>query len=105
MRRSPKRTSFVPRIVFATAVAGVVPAVGVACGGGGTSTNTVACSFMQCGVAAVAYMGFDASDAHDAPGDRTGDARDATDAPEEMMLGVADTGFGGDVASDAFGGG
>ncbi len=101
-----RKTSFVPSVIFGTAVAGVVPAVVAACGsGGGGQTLTVACAGYQCGVAAVAYVGFDSGDAHDAPSDRTGDARDATDAPEEMQLGVADVGFGGDVASDAFGGG
>jgi|SRR5579859_1304002 len=96
--KKTRSSAFVPSVVFTTAVIGVVPACVVGCSNGdGRTVLTVACSY--CGVAAVAYVGYDAGhDGSDAAGDApeggaTGDAPgDGTvgDAP----LGVADAAFG-----------
>lgn len=94
-----KKSAFVPSVVFTTAVVGVVPACVAGCTGGPGPgpVITVACS--MCGVAAVAYVGYDSgSDAKDGASDAAGDAApDGTgpaDAPSDTILGVADTGFG-----------
>jgi hypothetical protein len=107
-KNTKKRSAFVPSVVFTTAVAGVVPACVLACGSGGSTTQnlpSVACVGYSCGVAAVAYMGFDSgrdstadapADAPgDAPGDATQDARDANGFPFDGPLGVAADAFGG----------
>jgi hypothetical protein len=97
-----KRSAFVPSVVFTTAVVGVVPACVVACGnggGGGGPVLTVACSYAQCGVAAVAYVGYDSGSdaskdgASDAPHDAAPDGADGSDAPS-FEGGVADAAFG-----------
>jgi hypothetical protein len=80
--KARKRTHFVPKVVYRTAFAGVVPicVAGTACGGGSSGgdsgpTLTVACSF--CGGVGVAAF-TDAGDAaRDAPVDATGDQSQA----------------------------
>ena len=89
------RTRFVPSVVFSTAVAGVVPAIVVACssGSGGGPIYTVA---------AVGYCGFcdAASDANDARGDQATDATDAADAnTSDVPFSVADA-----IAAESGGG-
>jgi len=103
-RRRSRKSAFVPSVVFTTAVAGVIPVCAVACGSGGSVKQVqgvAMCAYSNCGVAAVAYMGFDSGeDSGDAGGDGAADAPadgatdSSSDAPRDGMLGVADAGFG-----------
>ena len=111
MKTRRKKTALVPRIVFGTAVLGVIPACAIACGGsvGGESHDagnrdvvvfTVAavgyCAYCDGGLdgvvdafggADVAFIGFDASDG--APHDASTDVKTPFDAP----FSVAAVGF------------
>jgi hypothetical protein len=61
MPKRRKRSAFVPTVVFGTAVAGVVPACALGCGGDTTpGTGPI-------GVAQVAFDSGDATQARDAP--------------------------------------
>jgi len=109
MAKARKKTAFVPSVVFGTVVVGVIPACVVSSCGGSTVAPADASSDASsegigadgvaatcfgpnspscppcCGVAAVAYMGFDASDGPtDSPADTT---------QQDVLLGVAAVGF------------
>jgi hypothetical protein len=116
MPKARKKTAFVPSVVFGTVVVGVIPAcVLSACGGSTVSppsdassdvANDFALGVAQtcfgpnsppacppcCGVAAVAYMGFDASDANDAAADGPADSPTDISQPD-VVFGVAAVGF------------
>jgi hypothetical protein len=123
MAKARKKTAFVPSVVFSTVVVGVIPACVLSSCGGSTASPADASSDApndmmftgdvadtcfganppSCGVAAVAYMGFDSGDANDA-------ADSPTDSPadvpgQDVFLGVAAVGFCGfcDSGSDGEG--
>jgi hypothetical protein len=115
MAKARKKTAFVPSVVFGTVVVGVIPACVLSCGGStvspadassdatndGITADGVAVTCFGpnspscppcCGVAAVAYMGFDSGDATDAAADGPTDS--PADAPQQDVLpGVAAVGF------------
>jgi len=85
MRRRPRSSRFVPRLVFSTAFVGVVPAcVVAACGSDENTSNQP--DVQAYGVAALAYQGYDQLSVADLGyGDgRSDSAADATpDAPAD----------------------
>ena len=129
MKRPKKKTRFVPRAIYRTAFASVVPLCVAACGGAATTGNPadsgsdgnddvvnlggVGCAAFACGVAnigfdsglSVAQIGFDAGsdrDARAADGPTEGSSSDG--APDSPALTVACLGFCG-VGVSAFGDG
>lgn len=115
MPRARKKTAFVPSVVFGTVVVGVIPACVVSSCGGSTVSPADAASDAPndsmgtaevanvcfgpnstcppcCGVAAVAYMGFDSGDANDAAADAPTDSP-ADTSQRDVLPGVAAVGF------------
>lgn len=106
-----KKTAFVPSVVFSTVVVGVIPACVLSSCGGSTVSSADASSDAMgtaevanvcfgpnstcppcCGVAAVAYTGFDSGDANDAAAEAPSDSP-ADMWQQDVLPGVAAVGF------------
>lgn len=109
MKNKRRKTHFVPRSVFRSAFAGVVPlcVAGTACGGGDVAVTdagpdhvvlTVACTFTTCGAVGMYAFSDAATDAASSDATAT-DAANETSAgdarPDRVILTVACIGFDG----------